>query len=279
MLAGLLVKVVFSDALAHWATPVFSHPEDFTLAGRWSGALAFYGQIYFDFAGYSLIAIGVGQTLGYLLPSNFNVPYAAFSVTDFWRRWHISLSSWLRDYLFIPLGGNRAHHVRNLMITMMLGGLWHGASWNFLAWGTLHGLALCVHKLWTTTCGEGLALWSASARWKQCSANAAAWLVTQGFVLLCWIPFRSPGWQQTLSFFTTAAPVAALSMPQRLPLTWLWLVLPLVTDGWLQSRPRPAMPRASARPSWILGAAYGVLFLLVLSLGTWDSKSFIYFQF
>ncbi len=279
ILAGLLVKVVFSDALAHWAAPVFSQPELFTLGGRWAGALAFYGQIYFDFAGYSLIAIGIAQTLDYVLPPNFNVPYAASSVTDFWRRWHISLSSWLRDYLFIPLGGNRAHYVRNLMITMMLGGLWHGASWNFLAWGTLHGLALCVHKLWTTRFGPGLNAWSATTGWKQGSVTAAAWLLTQAFVLLCWVPFRSPSWEQTLSFFSFTAPADALFMPQRLPLTWLWLVLPLLMDGWLQSRSKPVIAATSTLPSWALGATYSLLLLLVLSLGTWDSKSFIYFQF
>ena len=277
MLSGLLVKVVFSDALAHWATPVFAHPEAFTLGGRWAGALAFYGQIYFDFAGYSLIAIGAAQTLGYRLPPNFNVPYIARSVTEFWRRWHISLSSWLRDYLFIPLGGNRAHYVRNLMITMVLGGLWHGASWNFLLWGTLHGLALCSHKAWTTAFGEAIGRWTSAERWHAWLANGLAWALTQGFILLCWVPFRSPGWSQTQAFFSTAAGPEAKAFPGCV-ISWHWLVLPLIVDAWLQTRPRPEQ-EPQRLPSWALGGAYIVLLLVVLALGTWDSSSFIYFQF
>ena len=278
MLSGLLVKVVFSDALAHWATPVFAHSENFTLAGRWLGALAFYGQIYFDFAGYSLIAIGVAQTLGYSLPPNFNVPYVARSVTEFWRRWHISLSTWLRDYLFIPLGGNRTNYVRNLMITMVLGGLWHGASWNFLLWGTLHGLALCLHKAWSVRCGEAVQRWTSAARWRGYATGAMAWALTQGFVLLCWVPFRSPTWANTMQFFTTAASPAAKAFP-ACTITWHWLVLPLLVDAWLLSRPRADTVPAKGLPSCAAGAAYGLLFLLVLALGTWDSSSFIYFQF
>ncbi len=263
MLIGLTMKVVFSDAIAHWADAVFDAPQAFTLGARWVGALAFYGQIYFDFAGYSLIAIGLSQTLGYKLPPNFNVPYIARSVTEFWRRWHISLSSWLRDYLFISLGGNRSHYTRNLMITMILGGLWHGASWNFLLWGTLHGLALVAHKVWT---GRGLSL-----------PSPLAWLLTQGFVLLCWVPFRCRDWVSTMSFFSTAANADAKAAPD-LNITWHWLVLPLVVDAVLQLR-KPTEPTEAKGSSWLLGVVYALLFVLVLALGTWDSKAFIYFQF
>ncbi len=113
--------------------------------------IGFYAEIYFDFAGYSSMAIGTARLFGYRIPKNFDYPYSSMSVTEFWRRWHISLSSWLRDYLYIPLGGSRGGRFafyRNLMITMVLGGLWHGASWNFVIWGFLHGLGLCAHKLW-----------------------------------------------------------------------------------------------------------------------------------
>lgn len=263
VLYGLCMKVVFSDAIGHWADAVFDHPEQFTLGARWVGALAFYSQIYFDFAGYSLIAIGISQTLGYKLPPNFNVPYAARSMTEFWRRWHISLSSWLRDYLFIPLGGNRTSYTRNLLLTMVLGGLWHGASWNFLLWGTLHGIALIVHKAWTT---RGLKI-----------SSAPAWLLTQGFVLLCWVPFRCREWSHTLSFFSTTASPDAKTAPD-VDITWHWLVLPLVADALLQLRPA-SESEAKPLPAWAIGAAYAILFVLVLALGTWDSKAFIYFQF
>ena len=278
MLFGLTMKVVFSDALAHWADAVFNDPARFTLAARWAGALAFYGQIYFDFAGYSLIAIGLSQTLGYRLPANFNVPYISRSVTEFWRRWHISLSSWLRDYLFIPLGGNRSHYTRNLMITMMLGGLWHGASWNYLLWGTLHGLALVVHKLWTTHCGQALERWQGLSVARARTSIFAAWLLTQFFVVLCWVPFRCKEWSHTLTFFTTKASVPEPLTEPVSPITWTWLLVPLVVDAYLQTRKAPG-PEQSGRPAWVLGAGYAVLFIVILALGTWDSKAFIYFQF
>lgn len=278
MLIGLTMKVVFSDALSHWADAVFKDPMQFTLAARWVGALAFYGQIYFDFAGYSLIAIGLSQTLGYKLPANFNVPYISRSVTEFWRRWHISLSSWLRDYLFIPLGGNRNGYTRNLMITMVLGGLWHGASWNYLLWGTLHGLALVVHKLWTTHYGEALARWEGASVARARIASFAAWFLTQGFVLLCWVPFRCTEWSHTMSFFTTATSIPEpIEEPESL-ITWTWLFIPLIVDAFLQLR-KPAEPEPQGRRGWVLGTAYAVLFLVILALGTWDSAAFIYFQF
>ena len=228
ILWGMLLKVVFGDTLATWADPVFEAPLDYTLIGRWSGVLAFYGQIYFDFAGYSFIAIGIGKTFSYTLPENFNVPYAARSVTEFWKRWHISLSSWLRDYLFIPLGGNRSHYLRNLMITMVLGGLWHGASWNFVLWGALHGAALCLHKLWMRRRGDG----APSTAW---APVIASWVATQAFVLLTWVPFRATDLGSTLSFFTTAANEGALTVPPTL-ITWPWLLLPLIADALLHRR-------------------------------------------
>ncbi len=282
MLMGLLIKVVFADALALWAAPVFDNPMSYTLAARWVGALAFYGQIYFDFAGYSLIAIGAASTFGYTLRQNFNVPYQSLSVTEFWRRWHISLSTWLRDYLFIPLGGNRSHLYRNLMLTMLLGGLWHGASWNFLLWGALHGAALCLHKLWSRS-AAGIALQSRLAMAPAASLTWAglAWLTTQAFVLLCWVPFRAADWSQTMAFFTTASYATALSAP-ACSITWPWLVLPLLADAWMQRRETAAVRAdASAQrlPTWALGAAMAALFILVLALGTWESGSFIYFQF
>jgi len=137
-LMGFLFKTVLADNLANLADPVFSNPDMYDTSGLWVGALAYYAQIYFDFAGYSLMAIGCAIWFGYHLPNNFTWPYTATSVTEFWSRWHMSLSSWLRDYLYIPLGGNKKGTIfqyRNLMLTMVIGGLWHGASWNFVIWG------------------------------------------------------------------------------------------------------------------------------------------------
>jgi D-alanyl-lipoteichoic acid acyltransferase DltB (MBOAT superfamily) len=153
ILAGLFKKVVFSDYLAvNFIDRVFSSPVAYTGAENVMAVYAYALQIYADFSGYTDIAIGVALLLGFRLPLNFNSPYKARSLTDFWHRWHISLSSWLRDYLYIPLGGNRKGKVRtyiNLMITMLLGGLWHGANIRFVIWGGLHGVGLAVEKMLT----------------------------------------------------------------------------------------------------------------------------------
>lgn len=148
---GLFMKVVMADTLlASPADMIFGAKQSLKAIDAWLGVLAFSGQIFFDFAGYSTCAIGVAAMLGFHLPDNFKYPYAAIGFSDFWRRWHITLSTWLRDYLYIPLGGNRKGEARtyiNLMLTMLLGGLWHGASWTFVVWGALHGIYLCVERL------------------------------------------------------------------------------------------------------------------------------------
>ncbi len=146
--------------------------------------MAYGGQIYCDFSGYSDMAIGTAKMIGYDLPRNFDLPYLGTNVTEFWRRWHMTLSSWLRDYLYIPSGGNRRGTRRkylNLIITMSLGGLWHGASWNFVAWGVLHGAALSVHRGWREVTKDRFPLWTPLAT-----------AITFVFVMLCWIPFRAP---------------------------------------------------------------------------------------
>ncbi|MBK9568788.1 MAG: MBOAT family protein [Chitinophagaceae bacterium] len=147
---GLFMKVVLADSmLSATANDVFGAKGILPTLDAWMGVLAFSGQIFFDFAGYSTCAIGVAACLGFVLPQNFLYPYAAIGFSDFWRRWHITLSAWLRDYLYIPLGGNRKGSFRtyiNLMLTMLLGGLWHGANWTFVVWGGLHGFYLWVEK-------------------------------------------------------------------------------------------------------------------------------------
>ncbi|PYK08293.1 MAG: hypothetical protein DME65_14265, partial [Verrucomicrobia bacterium] len=151
-LAGLIKKACIADGVAPTVDRYFAHPADFTATSAWIGVLFYAIQIYCDFSGYTDMAIAAARLLGYQLPNNFQFPYFARNVSDFWRRWHISLSSWLRDYLYIPLGGNRGSRgfvYRNVMITMLLGGLWHGAAWTFVIWGALHGTALLIHREWT----------------------------------------------------------------------------------------------------------------------------------
>jgi D-alanyl-lipoteichoic acid acyltransferase DltB (MBOAT superfamily) len=152
--AGLFKKVAIADNLAQFVNPVFAHVDAGGSVGAqwaWLSILAYTLQIYFDFSGYSDMAIGLALLFGIRLPVNFRSPYKATSIIDFWRRWHITLSRFLRDYLYIPIGGNRLGAQRryiNLMLTMALGGLWHGAGWNFLIWGALHGVFLAVNHLW-----------------------------------------------------------------------------------------------------------------------------------
>jgi alginate O-acetyltransferase complex protein AlgI len=185
ILLGISKKLLIADRMAPFVDPVFAHPDLFSSLTVASAVVAYSLQIYCDFSGYSDIAIGVSRIIGFDLPENFNLPYLATSVTDFWRRWHITLSRWLRDYLYIPLGGNRRGRFRtylNLTITMFLGGLWHGANWTFVVWGLLHGTGLVLHKLWQEK----------NSQWGIRIPSFAGWLMTYAFVCLAWIFFRAP---------------------------------------------------------------------------------------
>ncbi len=184
VLLGITKKLLIADRMAPFVDMVFKTPAAFSSFTVFTGVIAYSLQIYCDFSGYSDIAIGVSRIIGFDLPENFNMPYAATSVTEFWRRWHITLSSWLRDYLYIPIGGNRKGRVRtyvNLIITMLLGGLWHGANWTFVVWGLLHGFALAVHKLWNEHNGN----------WRVRIPNVVAWAITYAFTCVAWVFFRS----------------------------------------------------------------------------------------
>ncbi len=181
---GMLKKAVLADNIALFADSVFDAVGAYSSGAVALAVVGYALQIYFDFSGYSDMATGAARCLGYDLTVNFNLPYLSRNVSEFWKRWHISLSSWLQQYLYIPLGGNRRGTARtclNLMITMVLGGLWHGADWSFVVWGALHGAALCAHRLWA-------ARFSArSGRLRR----AAATLLTDIFVCLLWVPFRA----------------------------------------------------------------------------------------
>ena len=181
---GLFKKVILADGIAPYVAPVFdaaAQGKSLTLLEAWSGALAYTLQLYFDFSGYSDMAIGLARLFGVTFPLNFASPYKATSIIDFWRRWHMTLSRFLRDYLYIPLGGNRrgpARRYANLMITMLLGGLWHGAGWTFVIWGGLHGLYLVINHLWRAA---GLRIGS----------RALAGAVTFIAVVIAWVFFRA----------------------------------------------------------------------------------------
>jgi alginate O-acetyltransferase complex protein AlgI len=147
---GLIKKAVVADSIAMYLDPALASYSTLSTAGAWLAALGYTFQIYYDFSGYSDMAVGLGYLFGLHIPQNFNAPYRALGPRDFWRRWHISLSTWLRDYLYIPLGGNRFGEARtmiNLLVTMLLGGLWHGANWTFVVWGAYHGMLLIVERV------------------------------------------------------------------------------------------------------------------------------------
>ena len=178
---GLAQKVLVADVVAPLVQVAFDQVHDRSLVEAWIGLIAYTVQIYFDFAGYSNMAIGLGIVLGFTFPRNFRMPYTSLSITEFWRRWHMSLSSWLRDYLYIPLGGNRgsnAQTYRNLIMVFLLCGLWHGANWTFVLWGAWHGAFLVIERLGL---GSALARMPTPARW------AYALLAVMGG----WVLFRS----------------------------------------------------------------------------------------
>jgi alginate O-acetyltransferase complex protein AlgI len=202
LLSGLIKKMVLADNLAVFVDPVFQAPHLYNSLTNWLAVVSYALQLYYDFSGYSDMAVGLAKVFGFDLPINFSAPYGAASLTDFWRRWHISLSRWLRDYVYIPLGGSRAGTPRtylNLMLTMLLGGLWHGASWNFVAWGGLHGLGLAVRKASTAV----VATRSPSTHFvgTRTLPRPLAHAITLLFVVLLWVPFRARDWATTVAMF------------------------------------------------------------------------------
>jgi len=184
---GLFKKVVIADAFAVWATNGFDVAEHLNLIEAWVTSLSYTFQLYFDFSGYTDMAIGIALLFNIRLPINFNSPYKATSIQDFWRRWHITLSRFLRDYIYIPLGGNRNGDISmysNLLITFLIGGIWHGAGWTFLFWGLLHGSALVIQRVWHNT---GIVL-----------HTLLAWFITFNFINITWVFFRAKEWDDAI---------------------------------------------------------------------------------
>jgi D-alanyl-lipoteichoic acid acyltransferase DltB (MBOAT superfamily) len=276
ILSGLFKKVVISNMLAtRLVEPVFSVPRSF---GAWDTLLTIYGyaaQIYCDFSGYTDIAIGCALLLGFRLPRNFNAPYKATNPQEFWRRWHISLSRWMRDYLYFPLGGSRKGILRtgfNLMLTMLLGGLWHGASWTFVAWGGLHGLLLVAYRLWSRSAWRELIAihnW-APGRW-------IARILLFHAVCAGWVFFRAPSFEIAFEVFKRLAVPGAATLASA-PVC---IVLLLGLAGqYMPSRWGNAFEVELGRwPALARGAALAVVIALIEILGPTGVAPFIYFQF
>ncbi|MBI4804219.1 MAG: MBOAT family protein [Desulfovibrio sp.] len=273
---GLFKKVALSSYLSEHATrQLFSNPDDFSSFGALVGAMAYSAQIYCDFSGYSDLAQGLAGLMGLRVPDNFNQPYKAMNLREFWQGWHVSLSTWLRDYLYIPLGGGRCGSVRrgfNLLVTMGLGGLWHGANLTFLVWGLLHGVGLIVTHALSGRVGPGLTGWKAQAR------DAAFWAGTFSFVTLAWVFFAAPD-------FETAAQVLRRIVSFDREGAGPGVTLMVITFGvigfqafrlnWLRSCPG----LLTRLPAPAMAAALGVLGALIVRLGPDGMLPFIYFSF
>src|SRR4051795_3793918 len=265
---GLIKKVVVADYLARTVVdPVFAVPQAYSAPDAALAAYAYTAQIYCDFSGYTDIAIGLALLMGFVFPQNFDRPYRSLGVREFWRRWHMTLSRFLRDFLYIPLGGNRGRRwfvYRNLLITMVLGGLWHGAAWTFVLWGAMHGTALCLEHAFS-------AVWSRVPKWVR-------WSITFNFVVVAWIVFRSQSIDDAWTF------LGRLFAPG--PAT-LWAVTPvLLTAGVIGTQLLPPSRLEGLRLRFerlnpvALAAALAVVILFVgATVPSQGVAPFIYFRF
>lgn len=272
---GLFMKMVMADTLlADTSDTIFDsgkllHPLD-----AWTGTLAFSGQIFFDFAGYSTCAIGIALMLGIILPDNFLYPYGSIGFSDFWKRWHISLSTWLRDYLYIPLGGNRFGITRMyaaLMITMLLGGLWHGAAWTFVVWGALHGFYLIVERILKRNISIKLNVFN----------GILLALATYTLVNITWVFFRATDFSIASSMLSSMLflnDVEGIKLLSGFIILKVFVIIGLTFSCHWYMRNRKVKNVAETMSPWLLGLLWAVmLFLIAIAQGS--GEQFIYFQF
>lgn len=278
---GLFKKIVLADRISVCVDAVFAVPQQYHGISVLAAVVGYSVQIYCDFSGYSDMAIGCSKCLGYDLAKNFNIPYFSKNISEFWNRWHISLSTWLKEYLYIPLGGNRKGYRRtyiNLFLTMLLGGLWHGAAWTFVVWGGIHGLALCIHKLWMRVSGH-------TKHYRgTLIGNFFSGVATYAVVLIGWIFFRAPD-------FATAGNVlkAIFTLQHGMRYISPWVVAGVMivlfssVVAVFRSRKNGTVlegfyPRLNLNS--VLGLTVFFVFLgITLGLAYTGSNPFIYFQF
>lgn len=278
ILVGLIKKMVFADNFALASDLYFKDPSQFPgWIPAWTGVLAFGMQIFFDFSGYTDIARGCGKLLGFEFPLNFARPYLAQNIQDFWHRWHISLSTWLRDYLYIPLGGNRKGNFstqRNLLLTMLLGGLWHGASWNFVIWGGYHGLLLLLHRMFTSGI-KGTAM----ERFLD-AKTVVPFKVAFNLVLVFygWVFFRASTFEEAWQIFSS---MSAFSMPgESLLGVGLWVAFGVYMIAAALEEKWSLVDRLTEAPFGVRVSVYVTCFLLLELFAYTDNRiPFVYFQF
>jgi len=278
IMQGLVKKAIIADYIARYNDMVFRMPYSYS---GFENLMAVYGytmQIYLDFSGYSDIAIGIGKMMGFDLGINFLKPYQAKNITDFWRRWHISLSSWLRDYLYIPLGGSKKGKLRtyiNLFITMLLGGLWHGASWKFVVWGGMHGIGLAVNKLYAKFIKPIIP--------STITGKSLSWLLTFHFVVFLWIFFRAPSFDKAMEMITIIGTKTDFSYLVPFWNTRQSFVLMLLAGYAIHAIPVRSFDRLTnifvKLPFIVKALAFVLLVQLIIQFKTAGVQPFIYFQF
>ena len=282
IIIGLFKKAVISDYISiNFVERVFDQPDMFSGLEVLLGIYGYALQIYCDFSGYSDMAIGIALLLGFRFPMNFNAPYKSVSVTDFWRRWHISLSTWLRQYLYISLGGNRKGKLRmylNLFMTMLLGGLWHGASWNFILWGALHGVALGCHKFFSQEILHHDRHYY-SAGWRR----IVAIIITFHFVCFCWIFFRCSDMETAVTMLNQVAtnfhPELLWQVISGYPWVFGLMAFGIIShylpDSWQQH----IVARLSMTNIFVCAVLITTVIYIVIQVKSSDIQPFIYFQF
>lgn len=266
---GLFKKVIIADTFRDIVDPIFGHPGPVSFGDAWGAALGFALQIYFDFSGYSDMAIGLARMFGVRFPENFDSPYKSRDLVQFWRRWHITLSFFLRDYLYIPLGGNRRgelRHYLNLMITMVLGGLWHGANWTFVTWGTLHGLGLSLNHV------------RRKAKWK--FPDAVAWVITFVFVTVAWVFFRAETFREAAFLLRGMAGLASgPGLIHKYSIGFHEFVRIAIALGIVLFCPnRQAIMNYQWRSDYLYAAVFAIL-MATATMTMANPPPFIYFQF
>ncbi|MDE5661781.1 MAG: MBOAT family protein, partial [Muribaculaceae bacterium] len=277
IMLGVVKKAVIADYIAQYNDLIFDAPGAYSGFETLMGIIGYTMQIYCDFSGYSDMAIGIAMIMGFSLARNFNFPYRSQNVGEFWHRWHISLSTWLRDYIYIPLGGNRKGTARtylNNFITMLVGGLWHGAAWKFVFWGAMHGGGLAVHKATKPVLDRLPDTWWMRALW---------WAMTMSFVAVLWVFFRASSFADSVEIIRAVGRDFSLAYaPAFASARMMWLVLMLVIIV-AHAMPEGFWDKAAAafvRSPWIVKLlAFVVVVQLVLELRTADVAPFIYFQF
>jgi alginate O-acetyltransferase complex protein AlgI len=271
-LIGFIKKTAIADNLAPYVDQVFNAPEAYSRAASISATWLYATQIYCDFSGYTDMAIAVAGLLGFRLVINFNAPYLACSIQDFWRRWHISLSTWIRDYIYISLGG-RSHRLwltyRNLLVTMLLGGLWHGAAWTFVVWGGLHGAALVVNHEYNRLVPRKEKLTT--------TGRLVGWFLTINFVCAAWIFFRATTFDKAWIILQRYLLLDA-GGPDTLP-AWLLAVPPALLLIQFLSRRYQWAEKLREAPEQVFVASYGAAMAVAVSLLPLSNRPFIYFQF